>query len=53
MKKVSWERSKTLYEKKGNRYYPLREEIEYDSLPEGAHLVIVSPGRRTIKYYYD
>lgn len=38
----------TLYEKRGRRYYPVREEVIMDSYPEGAHLVIVKPGLRTV-----
>ena len=36
-----------LYEKRHNgRYREVRETVAMDSLPEGAHLVIVRPGQR-------
>jgi hypothetical protein len=44
------ENEMTLYEKRGRRYYPAREEIEWDSWPEGYHLVHVRPGWKSIRY---
>ena len=34
----------TLYKKVGRRYRPVAEHEEWDSFPEGAHLVICRPG---------
>ena len=34
----------TLYKKVGRRYKPAAEHEEWDSYPEGAHLVVCSPG---------
>ena len=34
----------TLYKKVGRRYHPVAEHEEWDSYPEGAHLVVCSPG---------
>lgn len=34
----------TLYKKVGRRYCPVAEHEEWDSYPEGAHLVICQPG---------
>ena len=34
----------TLYKKVGKRYKPAAEHEEWDSYPEGAHLVVCSPG---------
>ena len=34
----------TLYKKVGRRYKPVAEHEEWDSYPEGAHLVICQPG---------
>ena len=34
----------TLYKKVGRRYKPVAEHEEWDSYPEGAHLVVCSPG---------
>ena len=34
----------TLYKKVGRRYRPVAEHEEWDSYPEGAHLVICQPG---------
>ena len=34
----------TLYKKVGRRYKPVAEHEEWDSFPEGAHLVICRPG---------
>jgi len=54
IEKISIEKTETLYRKIGKRYYPVREEVGPDSFPDGAHLVIVSPGgTRTIKYSID
>ena len=40
----------TLYEKRGRRYHPVREEMHYNSFPSGAHLVIVNPGQKSVRY---
>lgn len=34
----------TFYEKRGRRYHPVAEESHWDSFPQGAHLVVCSPG---------
>jgi hypothetical protein len=34
----------TLYKKVGRRYRPVAEHEEWDSYPEGAHLVVCRPG---------
>ena len=34
----------TLYKKVGSRYHPAANYEEWDSCPEGAHLVVCSPG---------
>ena len=34
----------TLYKKVGKRYKPAAEHEEFDSYPEGAHLVVCRPG---------
>lgn len=34
----------TLYKKVGRRYHPAAEHENWDSYPEGAHLVICQPG---------
>lgn len=38
----------TLYEKRGRRYFPAAENVALDSLTEGAHLVVVRPGQRSV-----
>lgn len=43
----------TLYEKQGRRYIPVREEVALNSFPEGAHLVVVKPGMKTVTYGID
>lgn len=44
----------TLYEKRGRRYYPVRERDAWaDSWPKGAHLVVVEPGVRSYRYSID
>jgi hypothetical protein len=42
----------TLYEKRGRRYHPVREydNITMDSMPKGAHLVVVLPGESSTRY---
>jgi hypothetical protein len=40
----------TLYEKRGRRYVPAREEVALNGFPEGAHLVVVKPGQTTVTY---
>jgi hypothetical protein len=45
--------SKTLYEKRGNRYYPVLERDVWgasDVWAEGFHLVACRPGLKTIRY---
>ena len=46
---------KTFYEKVGRRYKPVLEYDQYlmDSFPKGAHLVIVQPGERSVRYSID
>jgi len=45
----------TLYTKRGRRYYPVAEydPEAIDMLPNGSHLVTVSPGNRIITYQVD
>ena len=46
---------KTLYEKRGRRYYPVAEyspEV-MDSMPDGYHLVRVKPGESFTRYSVD
>lgn len=40
------------YEKRGRRYYPVQEydPAVMDSFPAGAHLVIVDPGHKSVRY---
>lgn len=40
----------TLYVKRGRRYYPVSERDEYESFPQGAHLVICEPGSRLTRF---
>jgi hypothetical protein len=45
--------SRTLYEKRGGRYYPVLEKDVWsggDLWERGCHLVICEPGTRSIKY---
>lgn len=42
--------SDTLYRKIGGRYRPVSEYEAMDHLPDGAHLVVVKPGSRSIWY---
>lgn len=46
---------KTFYEKRGRRYYPIREyDQEFlDSFPYGNHLVMSYPGGKTTRYRID
>jgi hypothetical protein len=43
---------KTLYEKIGRKYIPVRDYSpeQYDSLPKGFHLFFVEPGSRSIRF---
>ena len=43
----------TLYKKVGRRYRPVAEHEEWDSYPEGAHLVICSPGSTLRRFNVD
>ena len=43
----------TLYKKVGRRYKPVAEHEEWDSYPEGAHLVICSPGSALRRFNVD
>lgn len=43
----------TLYEKRGRRYVPVAESVAIDSLPSGAHLVVVEPGIRSVTRRID
>lgn len=36
------------YVKKGRRYHPARQEVVYDSFPEGSYLMVVKPGVKSI-----
>lgn len=40
----------TLYEKRGRRYHPVAEDRQWDSFPQGAHLVVCSPGSQLTRY---
>lgn len=40
----------TLYEKRGRCYRPVAEERHWDSFPQGAHLVVCSPGSQLTRY---
>lgn len=41
----------TLYEKRGKRYFPVREERYWDSWPAGFHLVYADPdGGRSFRF---
>jgi len=39
---------RTLYEKRGRRYYPVAQEVQFNMLPEGDWLLCVRPGHQTI-----
>ena len=43
----------TLYKKVGRRYKPVAEHEEWDSYPEGAHLVICQPGSTMRRFNID
>ena len=43
----------TLYKKIGRRYRPVAEHEEWDSYPEGAHLVVCSPGSTLRRFDID
>ena len=43
----------TLYKKVGKRYKPAAEHEEWDSYPEGAHLVVCSPGSTLRRFSID
>jgi len=43
----------TLYKKVGRRYRPVAEHEEWDSYPEGAHLVVCSPGSTMRRFNID
>lgn len=43
----------TLYKKVGRRYKPVAEHEEWDSYPEGAHLVVCSPGSTLRRFNVD
>ena len=43
----------TLYKKVGRRYRPVAEHEEWDSYPEGAHLVICHPGSTMCRFSID
>lgn len=42
-----------LYKKAGRRYRPVAEHEEWDSYPEGAHLVVCSPGSTLRRFRID
>ena len=42
-----------LYKKVGSRYKPVAEHEEWDSYPEGAHLVVCSPGSTLRRFGID
>ena len=43
----------TLYKKVGRRYRPVAEHEEWDSYPEGAHLVVCRPGSTMRRFNID
>ena len=43
----------TLYKKVGRRYKPVAEHEEWDSYPEGAHLVVCRPGSTMRRFNID
>ena len=43
----------TLYKKVGRRYHPCAEHEEWDSYPEGAHLVVCQPGSTLRRFSID
>lgn len=40
----------TLYEKRGHRYYPVAERDAFDAWPQGAHLVVCTPGSQLTRF---
>lgn len=40
----------TLYEKRGRRYIPVRDDRIWDSWPQGFHLVYCKPGSRAVRF---
>jgi hypothetical protein len=46
---------KVLYEKRGRRYVPVAEDMhhKWDFFTEGAHLILVKPGSKTVVYNID
>lgn len=43
----------TLYKKVGKRYRPVADHEEWDSYPEGAHLVVCRPGSTMRRFDID
>ena len=43
----------TLYKKVGRRYRPVAEHEEWDSYPEGTHIVVCSPGSTLRRFNVD
>ena len=43
----------TLYKKVGRRYHPAAEYEQWDSYPEGAHLVVCRPGSTMRRFDID
>ena len=43
----------TLYKKVGRRYRPVAEHEEWDSYPEGAHIVVCRPGSTMRRFDID
>ena len=43
----------TLYKKVGRRYRPVAEHEEWDSYPDGAHLVVCRPGSTMRRFDID
>ena len=43
----------TLYKKVGRRYKPVAEHEEWDSFPEGAHLVVCQPSSTLCRFSID
>ena len=43
----------TLFKKVGRRYHPVAEHEEWDSYPEGAHLVVCRPGSTMRRFNID
>ena len=44
--------NRTFYEKRGRRYFPVREYDSdvMDAMPRGSHLVVVQPGQLSVRY---